>query len=174
MTKKRRLLIIGAGAVVVLLVAVFIVWASYMNKKLQEADSPDGKTGTTQQYSNPSELANDVNQKSSNGDYQAAINLIEGQKNASDPGNQILLAQTYANSGNDTKALEIYKKLDAAGQIPDDQLATAANAAEQANDIKTAIALYKRAETYARNSKDQNIDQADVYAYKVAELEKRQ
>lgn len=175
MTKKRRLLIIGAGAVVVLLVVAFAVWVSYMNKKLQETDtSSNGKTGTTQQFSSESELAGDVNKKYGTGDYQGAIDLIEGQKNVDDPANQILLAQAYANAGNYAKAVEIYKKLDAAGKLPDDQLANAAGAAEQAKDISTAITYYKRAETYARNSKDQNLDQADVYAYKVTELEKKQ
>jgi pentatricopeptide repeat protein len=174
MTKKRRLLIIGTGVVVVLVVVGFAIWVGYMNKKLHEsASTSTEKKGTTQQFNNESELANDINQKYGNGDYQGAINTIEAQKNVDDVANQLLLAQAYANAGNFKKALEIYKKLDAAGKLPDDQLANAAGAAEQAGDIRTAIDYYKRAQNYAKTSKDQNLDQADVYGYKVSQLEKK-
>jgi len=171
MTKKRWMVLIISVAVILLGLIGGTVWL--IAKTTQEANESEKTAKETPQYTSTQQLTADVNQKNNSGDYQGAITLIEGQKNVGDPANQVLLAQAYANAGNYAKALEIYKKLDSAGQLPDIELSNAAAAAEQAGDIKTAIAYYKRAENYARNSKDQNIDQADVYAGKVAELEKK-
>lgn len=164
------MILIISTVVIVLVLVGGTIWL--IVKTTQEANSSEKTAKQIPQYTSNQQLMNDVDQKSNSGDYQAAIDLIEGQKNVDDPANQILLAQAYANAGKYAKALEIYKKLDSAGKLPDIELSNAAAAAEQAKDLKTAITYYKRAENYARNSKDQNVDQADVYAYKIAELEK--
>lgn len=172
MTKKRWMILIVSVAVILLGLIGGTVWL--IIKTTQEANDSEKAAKQVTQYTSSQQLTQEVAQKNNDGDYRGAINLIEGQKNAGDPTNQVLLAQAYANAGNYAKALEIYKKLDAAKQLPDMELANAAAMAEQAGDIKAAIAYYKRAETYARTSKDQNLDQADVYAYKASELEKKQ
>lgn len=174
---KKRLIIIASCVVAVLVIGGvmlgFMVWQSAV--KVQEQEKASRQPKPVAQYEdNRQALVDDVNKKYGKGDYQAAIEEIEGQKSAGeDVGLQLLLAGAYANSGDAKKALEIYKKLEAAGKLPGQEYVNMAGMAERAGDAAAAIAAYKKAKEHAISSKTESQDQIAVYDYKIAELEKK-
>lgn len=173
LTKKR--LIIFAAVILVLVGGgiAFGVWLMHQNTPSSPTKTSNSSSSSRQEYTTNQKLVDEVNQKYGNGDYSGAIDLIEKEK-SKDVGTQLLLAGAYANSGDLKKALEIYKALDAAKQLPDTALANMAETAERAGDYTTALDAYKRARNYAVSSKAETEDQVGVYDYKIAELEKKQ
>lgn len=172
MNKQRRLLVFGIIAVVALaVIGVGVVWiVTLMNQTATQSPQTNKQTP---QYASKQQLTDEVNKKYGNNDYSGAIALIERQQSIDDPATQLLLAGAYANSGNLTKALEIYKKLDAAGKLPKVEFSNVAQTAERANDYKTAVAYYKKAKEYAVSSKSETADQLAMYDAKITELEKK-
>lgn len=176
MTKKRLIIIVSIVLAVLVIgggVLGFMVWQSAL--KVQEQEKASKQPKTVAQYEDRTQLVEDVNKKYGKGDYEGAIQEIEGQKSAGDDvGLQLLLAGAYANSGNVKKALEIYQKLDSAGKLPGQEYVNMANMAERAGDNAAALAAYKKAKDYAVSSKSESQDQIAVYDFKIAELEKKQ
>ncbi|HMH70388.1 MAG TPA: hypothetical protein VK502_03230 [Candidatus Saccharimonadales bacterium] len=169
--KKRQLIIFGSIAVVVvILIWVAVTWMINLN---QAANQPQQAKKPVQQYTSKQQLVDEVNKKTGTKDYAGAVDLIERQDSVEDPNTQLLLAGAYANAGNLAKALEIYKKLDAAGKLSKTEFANVAQTAERANDNTTALAFYKKAKAYAVSSKTETADQLAVYDAKIAELEKK-
>ncbi len=168
---KKRLLVIAAIVLVIMGSAVAFGMWRLSSSDSQTAESPESGDNTPQ--SADSELVGEVNKKYGSGDYSGAIQLIEGQKNVKDVGTQLLLAGAYANSGDVRKALDMYKKLDAAGQLPKTSIGNMAEMAERAGEYQVAIDAYKRAKQDAISSKTESQDQIAVYDYKIAELERK-
>jgi pentatricopeptide repeat protein len=174
---KKRLIVIACVVGAVVLVGGgwlgFMVWQSAQKVAEQEQVSKQPKPAV--QYDNRQELINDVNQKYGTKDFEGAIRVIEAQRSlGEDPALQLLLAGAYANSGDVKKALEIYKKLDSAGTLPQTEWGNMAEMAERAGEDSVALTAYKRAKEYAVSSKSESSDQIAVYEYKIAELEKKQ
>jgi pentatricopeptide repeat protein len=162
--QKRNVLIDAAVIFVVLLIIGVVWWVGHRPK-------PEPAT-TVPQYSGLS-LVNEVNKKYGANDYLGAVKLIEGQKNVKDTSVQSMLASAYSNAGNYAKALEVYDALDKKGQLSENDAASAANAATRAKQYQKAIDLYKKAKELLGKSSESNVDQAAVYDYQIAELEKK-
>lgn len=121
------------------------------------------------QYSGQ-QLVDEVNLRYGRHDYVGAIELIKGQQTINSTETQLLLAGAYANSGDNTRALEIYDRLDSENKLQESETAVAGEVAERTHDYQKAIAYYKKAKQRA----DPNFtDQLAVYDYKVTELEKK-
>lgn len=176
LTKKH--IVIISVVVVVLFggLAAFWVWQAQGGRFFVTPDSSSNKKKeNVPQYSKDKqqELTDSVNEKQGTGDYQGAIDLIEGQQNREDPALQVLLAGAYANAGELQKSLEIYKKLEGAGNLPDGEYANMAAVAERAKDYQLAIDMYKKAKEKAVSANQVGDDEAAYYDYKIAELEKK-
>lgn len=161
--KKRKVVIDVAVIAAVILVIGAVWWFGHRSK-------PDPQPSVAQ-YSHQ-DLVKEVNKKYGINDYLGAIKLIQGQKTINQTETQVLLASAYATSGDAKKSLEVYRKLDREGKLPKTELANVAAAAEQAKDYSAAIEYYKRAKEALKGS-DANTDQAAVYDYQIAELEKK-
>lgn len=171
---KKRLIVIAIIILVIVGGALLVGWWWLSTQNKPPTSGPSSSSGGSSQAPPVDQkLVDTVNQKYGTGDYQGAIDLIQSQKNVKDVGTQLLLAGAYANAGNLKQALAIYQQLDAAGQLPQSSLANMAEMAERAGDYKTAIDAYKRAKQYTASSSSENEDQAAVYDYKIAELEKK-
>jgi pentatricopeptide repeat protein len=171
--KKRLVIILTVVIVLVGGAIIYGVWQIQESYRAVEESSKKPKKDIPQYQSDQKqELVDEINQKYGKGDYQGAIQLIEGQQNVGDVNTQLLLANAYANSGDLKKALEIYKKLDAAGTLPKVAYENMAAIADRAGDYRAAIDAYKRAKEYAASTQ-QNEDQIAIYDYKIAELEKK-
>lgn len=157
--KKNAL--VGVVVLVVLLGAG-LTWYLVANKKTV----PPSKVP---QYSGL-QLVDEVNLRYGKHDYIGAIELIKGQQTINTPETQLLLAGAYANSGDNARALEIYDRLEAENKLQENETAIAAEIAERNKDYQKAIAYYKKAKQRADPN---NADQAAVYDYKIAELEKK-
>lgn len=171
-TNKKILLIASIIVAILLIGGGGLLWAVWRSTP-EDAATTQKTTQAAPQYENRQTLVDDVNKKYGSKDYTGAITLIEGQKNAEDVSLQLLLAGAYANSDNIQKAFDIYKKIDTDGKLPDTELVNLANMAERAGDTKAAVTAYKRAKTYAANSKTIGRDEIASYDYKIAELEKK-
>ncbi|HEX8762626.1 MAG TPA: hypothetical protein VF733_02590 [Candidatus Saccharimonadales bacterium] len=161
--KKRKVIIDGA---VILGVVVIIGGVWWFGNRPKPEPAP-----TVPQYSHQ-DLVKEVNKKYGVSDYLGAIRLIQGQKTINETQTQVLLAGAYATSGDAKKSLEVYRKLDRAGKLEKTHLANVAAVAEQAKDYTTAVDYYKRAKDALKET-GANSDQAAVYDYQIAELEKK-
>ncbi len=161
--KKRKVIIDVAVIAVVVLVIGVVWWIGHRPK-------PE-PTPTVPQYSHQ-DLVKEVTKKYGINDYLGAIRLIQGQKTINETETQVLLASAYSTAGDHKKGLEVYRKLDREGKLAKTQLANVAAVADQAKDYAAAIDYYKRAKEALRGS-DANTDQAAVYDYQIAELEKK-
>jgi tetratricopeptide (TPR) repeat protein len=173
-SKRSLILILALTLIIISGVVAFTVWRiqeSY--KAVGESSQDTNKTGRQYSTEQRQELIDEVNKLYGLGDYKGAVRLIESQNNVNDSEMQLLLAGAYANSDDYNKALEIYKRLDAADKLPDVSLENMASIAEGAKDYQLAIDLYKRAKAYEISSNSGNTDQIAVYDYKIAELEKK-
>lgn len=173
MKKKRLLLIVAIVLIIIVGAVVFGVWRLSSGNQAQTSGSSESAREASQQAVADPELVGEVNKKYGSGDYSGAIKLLQGQDSINDVSTQLLLAGAYANSGDIKKALDIYKKLDTAGQLPQASIGNMADMAERAGEYRIAIDAYKRARQYALSSKTENEDQIAVYDYKITELEKK-
>lgn len=172
---KKHIIIISVLAVVLLsgLVA-FWIWQAQGGRFFSSSEPSKTKKDVTQYTEDKQQdLVSEVNKKYGTGDYNGAIQLIEGQKNATDPKMQLLLAGAYANAGKLKEAVEIYKKLDDAGKLPEVELENMAATAQRAGENQLALDTYKRAKDYAVSSGSQTPDVIATYDYLIAELEKK-
>jgi tetratricopeptide (TPR) repeat protein len=161
--KKRKVIFDIAVIAVVALIIGAVWWFGHRPKPEPQPTVP--------QYSHQ-DLVKEVTKKYGNNDYLGAIRLIQGQKKINDTETQVLLASAYSTSGDHKKGLEVYRKLDREGKLAKTDLANVAAVAEQAKDYPAAIEYYKRAKEALKGS-DANSDQAAVYDYQIAELEKK-
>ncbi len=172
---KKQIIIISAIVVVLFggLVA-FWIWQAQGGRFFSSSEPSKVKKDVTQYAEDKQQdLVSEVNKKYGTGDYNGAIQLIEGQKNATDPKMQLLLAGAYANAGKLKESVEIYKKLDDEGKLPEVELENMAATAERAKEYKLALDTYKRAKDYAVSSGAQTPDMIATYDYLIAALEKK-
>ena len=173
---KKRIVIISAIVLVVLGgVVVFWIWQAQGGRFVVTPSSSSVDKKNTPQYTDDKrqDLIDEVNKKQGTGDYNGAIDLLEGQQNSGDAKTQLLLAGAYANAGEYDKSLEIYKKLEDAGDLPGIEFANMAAVADQAKDYQLAIDSYKKAKEHAVSTKEENEGQIAYYDYKIAELERK-
>lgn len=156
----RKNAIIGF-VVLVVLAAGAVYWVANRPKEEPASQVP--------QYSGQA-LVNEVNKRYGQHDYAGVIRLLEGQKSASEPDTQLLLAGAYTNKGEHKKAVAIYEQLNKQNALNEIYLATAADAAERAGQYQKAIDFYKKARERANPAAT---DQIATYDYKIAELEKK-
>lgn len=172
---KKRIIIIAAIAVVLFTgLIAFWIWQAQGGRFFASPESTQTKK-EVKHYPQDKEqdLVAEVNKKTGTGDYNGAVQLIEGQQNVSDPKMQLLLAGAYANAGKLKEAVEIYKKLDNEGKLPNPELENMAATADRAGEYQLAIDTYKRAKEFAASSKDYTRDQIATYDYLIAQLEKK-
>lgn len=162
--KKRNKRIDVAIIVAVILLIGAAWWFGNHRKHEVKTDVP--------QYS-AQQLVQEVNKKYGANDYGGAIKLIQGQKTIKETSTQLLLAAAFSNSGDHKKSLEIYEMLDKQGKLNETDTATAAGVAEQAKEYQKAIDLYKKAKERLKGSSTNSLDQAAVYDYKIAQIEKK-
>ena len=162
--KKRNKLIDVAVILVVIVLIGVAWWFGNHRKKDAYTDVP--------QY-NTQQLVVEVNKKYGANDYGGAIKLIQGQKTIKEASTQLLLAAAYSNSGDHKRSLEIYENLEKQGKLNESDTATAAGVAEQAKEYRKAIDLYKKAKERLKGSATNSRDQAAVYDYKIAQIEKK-
>jgi pentatricopeptide repeat protein len=174
LTKKRIIII---SAIVLVLfggLITFWVWQAQGGRFFAGSGSSTKKKDVPQYTEDKQQdLIDEVNKKQGTGDYEGAITLLEGQQNAGDAKNQLLLAGAYATAGKLKEALDIYKKLDEDGKLPDTELENMAATADRAKEYQLALDTYKRAKEYAVSSGTQTDDQIKTYDYLIAELEKK-
>ncbi len=161
---NKRKVIIDVAVIAVVVIIIGVAWWIGHRPKSEPAPS-------VPQYSHQ-DLVKEVTKKYGINDYLGAIRLIQGQKTINETETQILLASAYSTSGDHKKALEVYRRLDKEGKLGKTQLANVAVVAEQAKDYAAAIDYLKRAKDALQGS-DANKDQAAVYDYQIAELEKK-
>ncbi len=172
---KKQIIIIAAVAVVLFGgLTTFWIWQAQGGRFFAGLGPTETKK-EVKQYPQDKEqdLVAEVNKKTGTGDYNGAVQLIQGQQNVNDPKMQLLLAGAYANAGKLKEAVEVYKRLDNEGKLPDPELENMAATAERAGEYQLAIDTYKRAKEFAASSKDYTQDQIAVYDYLIAELEKK-
>lgn len=172
---KKRVIIISVVAVIFLAALVaFWVWQAQGGRFFPSSSSSKPKKDVAQYTEEKQhDLVDEVNKKYGTGDYNGAIQLIEGQKNVTDPKMQLLLAGAYANAGKLKESVEIYKKLDDEGKLPEVELENMAATAQRAGENQLALDTYKRAKDYAVSSGTQTPDVIATYDYLIAELEKK-
>jgi len=172
---KKRIIIISAIVLVLLGgLVTFWVWQAQGGRFFVTPGSSSKKKDVPQYAEDKQQdLITEVNKKQGTGDYQGAIDLLEGQQNSGDEKMQLLLASAYASAGKMKEALAIYKKLDESGKLPDTELENMAAVAERAKEYQLAIDTYKRAKEYAASSNEYSDDQIATYDYQIAELEKK-
>lgn len=172
LSKKQKIIIV-AVAVALLGLVGYTIWAIQNSYRQVEESAKAGKKVQQFKKDQKQSLIDEVNKRYAAKDYKGAIELIEGQQNANDVEMQLLLASAYFNSSDFKKALDVYKRLDSRGKLPDTSLENMAKTAERANEYRLAIDMYKRAKEYGTSSGDVNTDQLATYDYKIAELEKK-
>jgi len=123
------------------------------------------------QYSEQ-DLIKELNKKYATHDFSGAIELVKGQRTIDQPNIQLLLAAAYGNAGQFKSALGVYDSLEQKTPLNEMYASTAAVAAEGAKDYKKAIDYYKKAKS-RMDKKTANVDQVQVYDYKITELEKK-
>lgn len=175
LTKKHIVIISVVALVLIGGLAAFWVWQAQGGRFfVTPGSSSSKKKENVPQYTEDKrqELLDDVNEKQGSGDFQGAIQIIEGQQNSQDPAMQVLLAGAYANAGDFQKSLEIYKQLEEAGKLPGGEYANMAAVAERAKEYQVAIDAYRKAKENGIE-KQENDDQLAYYDYKITELEKK-
>lgn len=165
--RKRNVLIDIAVILAVAVIIAVIWWVGHRPK-------PANTTSNVPQYSSTEQLTEEVHKKYGQNDYAGAINLIKGQKTIDKTETQLLLANAYANQGNQANALAVYDRLYRADKLNASSLAAAGAFAEQANDNTKALEYYKAAaEKLKAQESVANSDQLPAYEAKVDELSKK-
>lgn len=150
------------GLAVLILIIAGVIWYGVAHRASTARSDITQLTGQ--------QLIDEVNKRYGAHDYVGAIRLIEGQRTIADTSTQILLAGAYANSGDNTRALQIYDTLESRSKLSELDAATAGELAERTKDYQKAIAYFKKAKERA----DPNApDQIAVYAYRITILEKK-
>lgn len=171
---KKSIIIISIIALILFGgLVVFWIWQAQGGRLFVTSNPTPAKEVTQYPQDKEQDLIGEVNKKYGTGDYNGAIQLIEGQKNITDPKLQLLLAGAYATAGKLKESIGIYKKLDDEGKLPEVELENMAATAERAKEYRLALDTYKRAKDYAASSGTQTPDVIATYDYLIAELEKK-
>lgn len=177
MKLNKKTIIIISSIVVVLLIAATIygIWQAQGGRLTLPGSVGQSKEDVPQYSSDKrQELIDEVNKKYGTGDFNGAIELLEGQQDVESVETQMLLAGAYANAKDYKKSLEIYKQLDEAGDLPEGSFANIASIAERDKQYQFAIDMYKKAREYdSSGEQSQDQGQVDYYNYKIADLEKK-
>lgn len=167
-SKKPHMRFDRKNALIGLVVFIVLALAGTLYYKWNHKEEPVSKVP---QYSEQ-ELIKELNKKYATHDFTGAINLVKGQKTIDQPNVQLLLASAYANASQFQSAVRVYDSLEQKAPLNEMYASTAAVAAEGAKDYKKAIDYYKKAKE-RMDKKAANVDQVQVYDYKISELEKK-
>lgn len=166
-SKKPHMRFDRKNALIGLIVLIILVAAGIVYYKASQKKEP---VSNVPQYSEQA-LIKELNKKYATHDFLGAIELVKGQKTIDQTNIQLLLAAAYGNAGQFQSAVGVYDALERKAPLVEMYASTAAVAAEGAKDYKKAIDYYKKAK--GRLDKTANVDQAQVYDYKISELEKK-
>lgn len=166
--KKPHMRFDRKNALIGLVVLIVLLVAGTLYYKVSQKEEP---VSNVPQYSEQ-DLIKELNKKYGAHDFTGAIHLVKGQKTIAQRNTQLLLAAAYGNAGQFKSSVSVYDSLEQKEPLNEMYASTAAVAAEGAKDYTKAIDYYKKAKD-RMDKKTANIDQIQVYDYKIDELRKK-